>query len=368
MLRPTVDMKEALRLTREGRLHEAMAVLLGKPEQEEAAPEATTKNAPTIIDVVAPTHGRDAWTTPGGEADRAAGIDGKITALHPGRARFEDLAFANGAGSRRYRLYVPARYSGQPLPLVVMLHGCTQSAEDFAAGTRMNELAELAEEQGFLVAYPQQSEQANASRCWNWFNGSEQRRDQGEPSLIAGITQQVIRDFAVDGTRVYVAGLSAGGAVAVTMGAAYPDLYAAVGVHSGLPCGAASNLPTAFAAMRQGPAASAHLKPTTVPTIVFHGDADSTVNPVNAEQIIDQVMPAAGLQSTTLRGTSAGGVNYIRTIRTDASRRPVVERWLLQGAGHAWSGGSAAGSYTDSRGPDASREMVRFFLQHAKDR
>jgi poly(hydroxyalkanoate) depolymerase family esterase len=357
-------MNEALRLTREGRLQEAMAVLLGKPDHDEAPQEATAKNATAIIDMIAPSSGGDVWTTPGGETDRTAGVDRKITALHPGRARFEDLAFANGAGSRRYRLYVPARYSGRPLPLVLMLHGCTQSAEDFAAGTRMNELAE---EQGFLVAYPQQSEQANASRCWNWFNGSEQRRGQGEPSLIAGITQQVIHDFAVDGARVYVAGLSAGGAAAVTMGATYPDLYAAVGVHSGLPCGAASNLPTAFAAMRQGPAASAHLKPTTVPTIVFHGDADSTVNPVNAEQIIGQVTPAAGLQSTTLRGTSAGGVSYIRTTRTDVSRRPVVDQWLLQGAGHAWAGGSAAGSYTDARGPDASREMAHFFLQHALD-
>jgi poly(hydroxyalkanoate) depolymerase family esterase len=280
-------------------------------------------------------------------------------------ARFEDLAFANEFGSRRYRLYIPARYRGQPLPLVMMLHGCTQSPEDFAVGTRMNELAE---EQAFLVAYPEQPESANATRCWNWFNGSEQRRGQGEPSLIAGITQQVIRDFAVDASGVYVAGLSAGGAAAATMGATYPDLYAAVGVHSGLPSGAASNLPTAFAAMRQGRTGSAALKQTIVPTIVFHGDADGTVNPVNADQIIGQVTPAAGLASTTLRGTSAGGIPYIRTIKADESGRPVVEQWVLQGAGHAWSGGSAAGSYTDPRGPDASREMVRFFLQHATAR
>ena len=177
-----------------------------------------------------------------------------------------------------------------------------------------------------------------------------------------------MRDFAVDSGRVYVAGLSAGGAAAAIMGATYPDLYAAVGVHSGLACGAARDLPTAFAAMRNGagPATrSAHVGTTTVPTIVFHGDDDKTVNPVNGDQVIAQATLRTDLKTTVVRGRAAGGVSFLRTIQSDDTGRSMLEQWVLQGAGHAWSGGSPGGSYTDPRGPDASREMVRFFLQHS---
>jgi poly(hydroxyalkanoate) depolymerase family esterase len=246
-----------------------------------------------------------------------------------------------------------------------MLHGCTQSPDDFAAGTGMNRLAE---EHGLLVLYPAQDNAANPQRCWNWFNPEDQQRDRGEPSLIAGMTREVMREHAVDPARVYVAGLSAGGAAAANLAATYPDLYAATGIHSGLPAAAASDLPSAFAAMRQGAAPSS--RPAgrkLVPTIVFHGDQDSTVSPHNGDRIIAQVRAMAeGLQATAAvqRGEAPGGRAYSRRLHADAAGRVLLEQWMIHGAGHAWAGGSPAGSYTDPQGPDASREMIRFFLEH----
>jgi poly(hydroxyalkanoate) depolymerase family esterase len=261
--------------------------------------------------------------------------------------RFIKRTYTNAAGTRTYRTYLPARFHGQSLPLVVMLHGCSQTPEDFAAGTRMNELAD---EHGFIVVYPAQARGANFSRCWNWFGPRDQQRDAGEPSLIAGITQQVIERHHVDARRVYVAGLSAGGAMAAVMGATYPDLYAAVGVHSGLPYGSASDTASAMAAMRGRSSRSAPPLPA-VPTIVFHGDRDTTVHPSNGNYGIE----AAKLHSQT---GEAGGRTYTRTLHRG---RPLMEHWLVHGAGHAWSGGNAKASYTDPSGPDATREMLRFF-------
>lgn len=286
----------------------------------------------------------------------------------PVGARFEARSFANQAGSRPYKIYVPSTYRGGSVPLVVMLHGCTQSPDDFAAGTRMNELAE---EGVFIVLYPGQTKAANMSKCWNWFNAGDQQRDQGEPSLIAGMTRQVMADFSVDPTRVFVAGLSAGGAKAVIMGAAYPDLYAAVGVHSGLACGAARDVPSAFAAMKQGASAATgnpRRLPQAVPTIVFHGDHDKTVHPVNGDEVVAQARPNADLKIAVSRGETSDGVRYTRTIQADDAGRPILEHWVLHGSGHAWSGGSPAGSYTDPKGPDASREMLRFFLEQTPAR
>ncbi len=288
----------------------------------------------------------------------------RVAPAVPDGARFEAFTYRGAGGGMTYKLYVPSTYRGEALPLVVMLHGCTQSPDDFAAGTRMNEMAE---EQNVLVAYPGQSGSANAQKCWNWFDAKDQHRDRGEPALIAGLTREIMRNFAVDPARVYVAGLSAGGAAAAIMAQAYPDLYAAAGVHSGLACGAATDMPSAFAAMRQGGIPrSGGRTGRPVPTIVFHGDRDRTVHPSNGEHVLTQAKAGAALNTTVTRGEAPGGLAYTRMVESDDAGSPWLERWVLHGAGHAWSGGSQAGSYTEPRGPDASREMLRFFLAHAK--
>jgi poly(hydroxyalkanoate) depolymerase family esterase len=285
----------------------------------------------------------------------------------PEGGKFVEAAYTNAAGSRAYKVYIPSRYQGQALPLIVMLHGGTQTADDFAAGTRMNLIAE---EQTCLVVYPVQPSQANPAKCWNWFRASDQRRGRGEPSLIAGITRQVMHDYSVDVQRVYVGGLSAGAAAAAVMGATYPDLYAAIGVHSGLACGAADDLISAFAAMRQGASASGEGMDIVkdqqpfVPTIVFHGDRDHIVHPRNADHVISCSLRASTWQKKVDRGCAPNGHAYTRTIHADANGRAMLEQWCIHGAGHAWSGGSPAGSYTDPRGPDATREMLRFFRDH----
>lgn len=272
--------------------------------------------------------------------------------------------FGNVAGSRFYDLFVPPGCSSAPRPLVVMLHGCSQSSRGFAIGTQMDGLAK---EQGFLVAYPDQPRSSNMAKSWNWFRDGDQRRDQGEPSILAGLTRQVMEDFDIDPMRVYVAGLSSGGAAAAVMAMTYPDLYAAVGIHSGLACGSAGSTSQALAAMRRGalfrPCQATH----PVPTIVFHGDRDRTVSPINGDQVIAQAKPDADVSIATDRGRSEGGMAYTRTILTEPHSAWSSEQWVLHGAGHAWSGGHPSGSHTDPTGPDASREMLRFFLSHAKN-
>jgi len=294
----------------------------------------------------------------------------RTTVVDEQRGQFITGSYGNQAGARAYKLYIPTSYADQPLPLVVMLHGCTQTPDDFANGTRMNILAE---ERHCFVLYPEQTQAANNSRCWNWFKSGDQRRDQGEPAILAGMTREVMSRYRVDANKVYVAGLSAGGAMAAVMGAAYPDLYAAVGVHSGLACGSAHDLQSALAAMRGRPAsmtsrnAAATSPASAVPTIVFHGDRDKTVHPRNGAQVVSQSVGRDNTSSAAAsieRGQVPGGHAYTLTAYRDSTGRILLEHWLVHGGGHAWFGGSSHGSHVDPKGPDAACEMMRFFYQH----
>jgi poly(hydroxyalkanoate) depolymerase family esterase len=404
--------REASRLTRAGRLTEATA-LLQRVLQRGRDPYSgsSSEDVPPTIDLVPDTvevtrtgpslrSGQEFGAGVRGGAETGVGANlpealrrffDRITPngferglgglAEPSPAKTPDVpksgqslakSYSNEAGSRAYKLYVPSRYRGQPLPLIIMLHGCTQSPDDFAAGTRMNLNAE---DQSCFVAYPAQAVSANASKCWNWFRPGDQERDQGEPSLIAGITGQVMSDYSIDAERVYAAGFSAGAAAAVILAATYPDLYAAIGVHSGLACGAVSDVSSAFAAMRQSQPAARHrsgrrsprgVVSRIVPAIVFHGDQDATVHPHNGDQVVAQLRGDSNtdLRVTVQQGRVAGGRAYSRILHHDASGQVIFEQWIIHGAGHAWSGGSRAGSYTDPQGPDATREMLRFFLAH----
>lgn len=264
---------------------------------------------------------------------------------------------------RPYWLYEPPQYDGKPTALVVMLHGCNQTPEDFAAGTRMNERAGML---GWLVAWPAQTSHANAHRCWNWFDRDNQHRDSGEAGQISGITQEIMQDYAVDSRRIFVAGLSAGGAAASIMGQTYPDLFAAIGVHSGIACGAASDLTSAIMAMREGGLPWRREAGSAIPAIIFQGDQDRTVNPLNSRFVAAQSGHGALLRRQAQR-LSGAGYPCTRILYREARGRVLIEEWLVHGGGHAWFGGNPAGSFADPMGPDATREMLRFFVEHGRD-
>jgi poly(hydroxyalkanoate) depolymerase family esterase len=389
-------MAEALRLTRAGRLTEATGLLQrGLASGGAAAPGESTVAQPlgdpgrrrlpvsnssslrrpeapgAYAASVRPGLFGDPQAKLSGLADTVsgAGFPGDLRSSSWGAAasaaaaaggEIRHLAHTERAGTRSYDVYVPTSYAGEPVPLVVMLHGGKQDGSDFAAGTRMNELAE---QHAFLVAYPEQSMAANHGRYWNWFSATDQQADAGEPAIIAGITREVMREFVVDPSRVYVAGLSAGGAMAAVMAATYPDLYAAVGVHSGIAYRAAHDVGSAFAAMRTGGTPA----PTSaVPLIVIHGDRDAIVAPVNANKVIASRLAAGDIRGhdAPITTRSDSGRRYTRTVHRNLDGIAVVESLIVHGGGHAWYGGSPVGSYTDSQGPNSSAETIRFFLQH----
>ena len=288
--------------------------------------------------------------------------------------QFVSLEISTTTGPRRYKLYIPSTYDGtKAFPLLVVLHGCTQDPDNVARGTRFNQAAE---ESKVLVAYPEQPAAANGLKCWNWFDAAHQKRDHGEPALVASITRQVMTDVKVDSHRVYIAGLSAGAAMALTIAYAYPDMYAAVGLHSGIAYGVATSTPEAIRRMGIGaadPADYAGLvsrgmgSNKAIPAIVFQGKSDKTVNPANADNIVTQLLtgydPAAASHRAESAGTTAGGYHFTR--RTFGNP-VVIEEWSVDELGHAWSGGSKEGTYVDENGPDATREMMRFFLAHPR--
>ena len=299
----------------------------------------------------------------------------------PTGEQFQQHSFTCAAGTRQYKLFIPKGHRGPQLPLLVMLHGCTQSPDDFARGTRMNELAE---EEGYCVVYPAQSARDNPTKCWNWFRPADQCRDRGEPAIIAELTRHLVRAHRLDAARVYVAGLSAGAAMAVILTRTYPDIYAAAGIHSGLPYGSAHDVPSAFAAMKQrshnseaDTDATNQALGAAVPTIVFHGDRDMVVGSHNGDIVIAQSMASLGdsvgdadaygaNDKQVERAVVPGGYSYTRTMLQDTQGRVHAEQWVVHGAGHAWFGGDPSGSHTDPKGPDASAEMLRFFALHQK--
>lgn len=392
-MKPSKDMmREALRLTQAGDLHAATRAIQGAlghagatPAHSsagvgavETAPGACIEGEFRVLDAAAgPTAGRRsaswsrAWSrTAANPPHWHAGVAAAARqgdAVEVAEGDFRPHRFSCEAGELAYKLYIPAGLETAGAPLLLMLHGCTQTPDDFARGTRMNQLAL---EHGYVVAWPEQSAERNQNRCWNWFRGNDQQRGQGEPAMLAALTRQLVADHGLDGSRVFVAGLSAGGAMAAVLASTHPDVYAAIGVHSGLPIGLASDIPSAFAAMRKGGRrrrAAARIDP--VPAIVFHGDSDTTVHPSNGHGVIDQSLghggaaDHAGRDGTVEHHTAAGGRSFTRTVHRSVNGQVAAEHWVVHGSAHAWSGGDAAGSYTDPAGPDASAQMLRFFAE-----
>ena len=379
-----ISMSEVLRatgLTRSGRVMDATRLIkrmlgLERPGSRKEPFQPTPPDsaisllpAPFVVEVPSVVVDAPAFASPLEPAAPA----------RPSSFTKHDFAYANDQYT--YRIYLPGSSkfvasSPSPQPVVVMLHGCKQDAADFAAGTAMNELAE---QRKCIVLYPEQRTKANGMRCWNWFETTHQKRDSGEPGMIAALTREVLANptYNADPARVYICGLSAGGAMAAVVAGQHPDLFAAVGVHSGLPSGAASDVMSAFSAMRSGATRSALAKGKdgAVPTIVFHGDADKTVHPDNGDDVVNAALTTLGASGVALDKLPTIDSNPMhvpdsratqRTIYRAADGKSYVEHWAIASGPHAWSGGNPTGSYTDPQGPGASLAMLDFFLQHQR--
>lgn len=366
------ELSKATELTRAGRLMEATRVIQQALGGFEALRPSAGKAEPRV-------HRRPSLFEPAADV-----VDVEFREFRertellppPGReatkpATFEAHRIVSGARTYTYRLYVPPRSDDTPLPVVVMLHGCTQDALDFAAGTAMNELAA---QRGCIVVYPEQLVRANGMRCWNWFDPAHQHRGGGEPAMIAALATHVVQRCNGDARRVYVAGLSAGGAMAALVGQLYPDVFAAVGVHSGLPAAAATDVQSAYAAMRKAARKplEATRPPAPVPTIVFHGRADRTVHPGNGRKLIEEAAARAQAAGVALQCEAqeimVAGRSVTRTVYRDPQQVARLEHWDIAAGPHAWSGGRACGSHTDPSGPDASAAMIDFFLAQQRMR
>ena len=350
-------MQAAMRLIGQGDLHAATRALQQGLQASETtgahSGETPRRDAPADLEAqyrVVPDEPAPAARGPVPPRERNGGT-------------FTQAHFTCGLGRLSYKLFVPAGLAAdaQP-PLLLMLHGCTQAPDAFARGTRMNALAQ---EAGYVVAYPAQGGRRNGNRCWNWFRPQDQQRAAGEAALLAALAQHVVRTEGLDARRVYAAGLSAGGAMAAVLAHTHPDVFAAVGVHSGLPFRSAHDVPSAFAAMKSGGRGAARGGAGTTRAIVFHGDRDATVNASNADAVFAQFCTAPGSDGDdpqfTVETGSAQGRAFTRRIHADRAGNVTAEQWILHGAGHAWSGGDAKGTYTDPAGPDASAQMLRFF-------
>jgi poly(hydroxyalkanoate) depolymerase family esterase len=364
------ELKKATELTRQGKLGEATSAIqraLGGAGTE--TPAARESGRPEVAGVTDAEFREVPRTQPPVESPAAVpeppapGVRQEAA----GPAAFDVHEFKAGGRTYAYRLFVPARKDDAPLPVIVMLHGCTQDAADFARGTAMNELAA---QRGCIVVYPEQLARSNSMRCWNWFQRAHQQRGRGEPAMIAALATQVVQRCNGDASRVYVAGLSAGGAMATLVAQLYPDVFAAAGVHSGLPAASATDVRSAQAAMRSGPrkGSAAAAPGSLVPTIVFHGDADRTVHPRNGRAIVEEGAARATASGIALRRqeqrTTADGRPVTRVVYVDERDVTRLELWEIAAAAHAWSGGSGTGSYTEPSGPDASAAMLDFFLKH----
>ena len=329
-------MQDILKLVRSGRLGDATAAIQsrlgGKVDGVGDSPDRPMKDVtPAAKAIDAPVDAR---------------VDAPRARRKPEPARNAVAAWRKHDGALPYYLFTPANPVADA-PLIVMLHGCTQTAEDFARGTAMNAAADKI---GAHVIWPEQQRNANANVCWNWFEAGHQGRG-GEAAAIADIASRVRAKVAPQASGIHVAGLSAGGAMAAILGAHYGDVFASVSIHAGLPAGSASDMASAFSAMRKGGPARASIK---VPCLIFHGTADKTVALANGKTLARDVMGAGKPRQRT------STINGRRVTITSTDTPVSAAFWQIEGLGHAWSGGDAAGSFADPKGPSATDETIRF--------